>query len=138
MYLRAKNSGRMVVYQQEPMCVFYFSHRGNRPRLLKKMPQGHDFVCVWHVLRVRAMQDERLTVMRYLKVAVRFASDLAEVFKQGKDLTPFQIVRDRVLKDSVVGAQMRAVEIRWVIHICKIVSRRRQHFSFQLLGVAIG
>ena len=57
------------------------------------------------------MQDQRFTVTRYFKVAVGFLRDLAEAFKHGTNLAPVQIMRDGVLKDGVVGAQMRAFEI---------------------------
>jgi len=92
------------------MRVFCISFRGNRLRLLEKVPQRHDIVCARDILRIRAMQDERLTVARYFKVAVGFLRDLAEVFKHGMNLAPVQIVRDGVLKNSIVGAQVRAFE----------------------------
>ena len=93
------------------MLVFRISRHGNRLRFLQKVPQRHDIVCVRDILRIRPMQDQRLTVARYFKVAVGFLRDLAKVLKHGMNLAPVQIVRDGMLKNSVVGAQVRAFEI---------------------------
>ena len=42
------------------------------------MTQGYDLIRVRDILGVRPMQDERLTVARYLEVAIGLFFDLAE------------------------------------------------------------
>ena len=47
-----------------------------------------------------------MTVARNLVAAVVFLLDLAHLSEEGQDVTPFQVVRDRVLEDSVEGSLM--------------------------------
>jgi hypothetical protein len=49
-------------------------------------------------------------VARHLQVAVGFLIDLTELAQQGMHIVPPEIVRDGMLEDRVVGAQVRAGE----------------------------
>ena len=59
---------------------------------------------------MRRMQNQGLAVARHLQVAVRFLFNLTEMAKQSMNVMPPQIVRDWMLEDRIVGAQMRTVE----------------------------
>ena len=75
--------------------------------MFKEMPQRHDLVHFGNVFGACRMQDQGMTVTRYLVTAVVFLLDLAHFSKEGQNVAPFQVVRDGVLKDSVKSALMR-------------------------------
>jgi hypothetical protein len=62
------------------------------------------------------MQNQVLSVARHLQVAIRFLDNATELSEQGVDVVPFEIVRERMLKDPVVGAELRAGEMGDCFH----------------------
>ena len=56
---------------------------------------------------MRRMQHDSLAIAGHFQVAVRFLLDLTKMAKQRINVMPLQIVRNRMLKDRIVGAQMR-------------------------------
>jgi len=124
-HFRAKDTGLVVINNEEPMCIL-IRRRRYRLRSLEKMAQGHDLVRFGDIFRPRRMQDQGLPVARDLEVAVGFLIDLTELAKHGVDVVPSKIMRDRMLEDGFVGAQMRASKGRGCIHSCrgKIIQSR--------------
>jgi hypothetical protein len=53
------------------------------------------------------MQHDGLAIAGHFQVAVRFWLNLTKMAKQRINIMPLQIVRNRMLEDGIVGAQMR-------------------------------
>jgi hypothetical protein len=58
-----------------------------------------------------------LSIARYFQAPVVFLRDICHFSQKRMDIAPFQIVRDRVLEDSVESALMGAGEWSGCFHI---------------------
>jgi hypothetical protein len=60
-----------------------------------------------------------LTVACHLEVTVGFLFGLTELAKQSVNVVPAQIMRDRMLKDRLLGGQVRVREARGWVHVIR-------------------
>jgi hypothetical protein len=97
-----------MINDEQPVNLFLAWLKYPRFRPFEKVTQCHDFIHLRNVLLAGRMQNERLSVAGYLEVSVMFFRDIAHFSQKSMDIAPFQIVRDRVLKDSVESALMGA------------------------------
>jgi hypothetical protein len=74
--------------------------------------ENEDFLGSGDILGMVGMQDQGLTIPGQLGVAIVFHFHGAEVAKQREDIVPPEIVRNRMLENRVVGAQVRTGEKR--------------------------
>ena len=106
----AEDPRLMMIDHEQPVSVFIaiLGHGGLGP--LQKMTKPNNLVDLSDVLGEWWMQDDVLSVAPYLQVSVGFFIDRAKVTEQGVNILPFEVVRNRVLENSVVGPQMGTSE----------------------------
>lgn len=78
----------------------------------EEVAENENFLGSGDILGMVGMEHQGLTIPGQLGVAVVFDLHGAEVAKQLEDIVPAEIVRNRMLKDRVVGAQVRTGE-KW-------------------------
>jgi hypothetical protein len=80
------------------------------------------------------MQNEGLAIARDLQTAVVFLGDISHFSQKRVNIAPFQIVRYRVLEDSVEGALMRVGKRSGCFHKWLRLGAERRLMLFILTG----
>jgi hypothetical protein len=70
------------------------------------MAQRHEFVRRADLLGAGRMEEQALPVARHLQIAVGLGFNLSDMAKQRMNIVPRQVMRDRMLENRVVGAQV--------------------------------
>jgi hypothetical protein len=107
----------MVIDHEQPMSFPFVALGRCRFRPLEKMAQCHHLVHLRYVFFTGRMQDHGLSIARYFEAPVVFFRDIAHFSQKRMDIAPFQIVRDRVLEDSVESSLMGASKWGGCFHI---------------------
>ena len=106
-----------VIDHEQPMSPFSVRFGRCRLRPLEQVTQGHEFVRLGDLFCAGRRLGRDLPVARYLQVDVGFLRDVAELPPSGANRAPFQMGRDRIWENRLVGVPMRAGDWRGRIHV---------------------
>lgn len=113
-HLRMEEAALVVVDHKQPMRLASRRFEPYGLGAFEKVTQGHKLGRFGNILRAAWVQDQDLPVARDLQVAVGLFLNLSYVSKQSVYFAPSQIVRERMLEDCLVGAQVRTGQLgRW-------------------------
>jgi hypothetical protein len=76
---------------------------------MEEVTDSHDLVN-GDILRMGWMENQAVPVPCHLQVAIRFRFNFAHLAEQRVHVTPFQIMGNRMLENSVIDAEVGAGE----------------------------